>query len=195
MLFNYISYQHLYKWKVIKSEDVSPSKWFPLFKDTVQLQNGHIIDDYYLAKLPNVVLVLPVLKSGEFILVKQYKHAIGKYMIELPGGFVEKGNSLKETAVLELGEEIGCKLDSKNMKLISKTAHHPTKLSSITYVYLAQNLILNQKQNLELTEDIQILKLKPSEILEMIDNGKVWAADTVAAILIVKQKFPVLFRH
>ena len=35
------------KWRLLKEEDVSPSRWFPLYKHTVKLSSGKIIDDYY----------------------------------------------------------------------------------------------------------------------------------------------------
>ncbi|MFH1509498.1 MAG: hypothetical protein ABIE68_05005 [bacterium] len=58
------------KWKVIKEEDVSPSKWFPVIRHEVELLEGTIIDDYFFSPLGNVVMVLPITTNNEIVLVK-----------------------------------------------------------------------------------------------------------------------------
>src|SRR3989338_5319383 len=57
------------KWELLKEVDISPSPWFPLYKHTVKLPNGKIIDDYYLSKL-GYVFVEPskdTLKTHAFL--------------------------------------------------------------------------------------------------------------------------------
>lgn len=77
------------KWKILEETDISPSPWFPLFKHKVELPNGRIVDDYYLSKMGNVVMILPINKKKEIVFVQQYKHGANDVVIELPAGRIK----------------------------------------------------------------------------------------------------------
>lgn len=182
------------KWKIIDTEDVSPSKWFPIIRHKVELSDGTIVDDYFISPMGNVVMILPITKDNEIVLVKQYKHAIAEILIELPAGFQQKGKNLEESALAELEEEVGIKTTAENLLLIGKTANNPTKTTHVTYCYLAKDLEFNSKQHLDETEDIEIIKVSPKEALEMVKRGEIWVADSVANILKASLQFPEIFK-
>lgn len=181
------------KWKILKETDVSPNKWFPVTQHSVELSSGLILDDYFFSPLGNVVLVLPITKDNKIVLVKQYKHAIQEILIELPGGSQQTGKTLEESALAELEEETGSKTTEDNLILLGKTSLNPTKTTHITYCYLAKNLEFNSKQNLETTEDIEIITATPKKVLEMVKNEEIWVADSVVNILRANLKYPELF--
>lgn len=182
------------KWKVIKEVDVSPSKWFPILQHTVELPNGKIIDDYFISPMGNVVMVLPITLENEIILVKQYKHALGEILIELPAGFEQEGKTLEESALAELEEEVGIKTTADNLIFLGKTANNPTKTTHVTYCYLAKNLEFNSVQNFDEAEDIEIIKVSPKKALEMVSSGEIWVADSVVNIIRVFFKYPDIFK-
>ncbi|MEI6462667.1 MAG: NUDIX hydrolase [bacterium] len=181
------------KWKLLKSEDVSPSKWFPVQKHTVELANGTILDDYYISPMGNVVMVLPFTKDNMVVLVRQYKHALDEIVIELPAGFQQKGKSLEESALAELEEEVGIKTTIDNLHLISKVANNPTKTTHVTYGYFTKDLEFNSKQNFDSTEDIELIKVTPKKCFEMALSGEIWVADSVVVILKAYFLYPELF--
>ncbi len=182
------------KWKILKKEDVSPSKWFPVIQHKVELPNGSIIDDYFISPMGNVVMVLPVTTKNEIVLVKQYKHALGEILIELPAGFQQDGKSLEESALAELEEEVGIKTSNDNLVFLGKTANNPTKTTHVTYCYIAKDLEFNSKQNLDVTEDIEILKVYPTEVLKMVKDGEIWVADSIVNIVKAFFKYPDIFK-
>lgn len=182
------------KWKIIKETDVSPSKWFPVLQHTIELPNGTLIDDYFISRMGDVAMVLPITSKNEVVLVKQYKHGLGEFLIELPAGFQQKGKTIEETALAELEEETGIRTTRDNLIFLTKTAHIPTKTRLVVYCYLVKNLEFNSKQNLDVTENIELVTVSPKEALEMVRSGKIWVADTVAAILTAFLKFPEIFR-
>ncbi len=182
------------KWKIIKETDVSPSKWFPVLQHTVKLPNGTIIDDYFFSPMGNVVMVLAITKKNEVVLVKQYKHGLGEILIELPSGFQQKGKTLKESALMELEEEVGIKTTADNLIFLGKTANNPTKTTLVTHFYLAKDLEFNSKQDLEITENIEIVKVSPQKALEMTKNGEIWAVDSIVNITKAFFKYPEIFK-
>jgi ADP-ribose pyrophosphatase len=182
------------KWKTIKTEDVSPSKWFPIERHTVELPNGKIVDDYFMSSLGNVVMIVPVTVNNEIILVKQYKHAADEILIELPAGYQQKNKTLEESALAELEEETGIRTTPGNLILLSKTVTNPTKIASTTYCYLARNLEFNSKQKFDETEDIEIVKVSAKKALDMVLSGEIWVADSVVNILKASITYPELFK-
>lgn len=182
------------KWKIIKEIDVSPSKWFPVLQHSVELPNGKIVDDYFISPMGNVAMVLPITKNNEIVLTKQYKHALGEILVELPAGFQQKGKSLEESALAELEEELGIKTTADNLIFLGKTANNPTKTTHVTHCYLAKNLEFNSQQNLDETEEIEIIKISPKKALEMVRSGEIWVADSVANIARAFFQYPEIFK-
>ncbi len=182
------------KWQIISEEDVSPSKWFPVYKHVVKLPNGNIVDDYYLSRLGNVAMVLPVLETGNIVFVKQYKHGKGEFVIELPAGLQKDDKSIEQSAIEELEEEVGIKVELSDLIPIGKLAGNPAKTDSIIYGYLVKNTTQNSKQNLDPNEDIEVVSIKPSQALKMIAEGTIWVNDTVAFVLKTLLLYPDLFK-
>jgi 8-oxo-dGTP pyrophosphatase MutT (NUDIX family) len=181
------------KWKILETKDVSSSKWFPVIQDKVQLTNGKIIDDFFTAPMGNVAMVLALTKEGKFVFVKQYKHGIRDIMIELPAGVQQEGKSVIETAVIELEEEVGIKTRIDNLLLIGKAINNSTKTDHVSYCYLAKDLEFNSKQNLEVTEEIEIVQVTPKKAIDMVKSGEIWGADTAMFILKASIMFPEIF--
>ena len=181
------------KWQIIQKIDVSPSKWFPVEKHIVQLEDGRIVDDYFIAPFGEIAMILPITTTGEIVFVKQHRHGIYDILLELPAGFCQTDKTIEETAVAELHEETGIKINTSDLEPLGKLSNMPSKLKSITHGFLAQNLQFNAQQQLDETESIEIITIKPKRVLELIDNQKIWAVDTVAFILKAYRKYPHLF--
>ncbi len=180
------------KWNVLDQQDVSPSEWFPVIKETVELPSGKIIE-YYKSKLANVSMIIPITKNKEVIFVKQYKHGIGEVCIEFPAGRIENGKTAKETAVAELLEETGIKASQADLIELTELWTEPSKSSVRVWGFLITNVEVTYKQELEETESIEIVRVPVSELDTLIANGEIHASDTVALLLYAKMKFPNLF--
>lgn len=179
---------------MISEEDISPSKWFPLFRQKVRLPNGRIVDDYYLSRLGDVAIVVPITSRGEMVLVRQYKHAIREIVLELPAGMRKEGTSIEQSAVEELEEEVGIRVPTNKLIPLGKLAGNPTKIDQIVYGFLANNLDFNSEQKLDQNEEIDIIKVKPSEALEMIKSGGIWAGDSAYFIIKAYLNYPEIFK-
>ena len=81
-----------------------------------------------------------------------------------------------------------------NLIPLGKIATNPTKITQISYCFMSRNLEFNSKQNTDITEEIEIIKLQPRQVIDMIMKGEIWAADSVAFILKAYHKYPKLFK-
>ncbi len=104
-----------------------------------------------------IVAVVPFTTTGEVILVKQYRPPVQAYVIEFPAGLNDRNESLEEVARRELLEETGYRADSLEL-LISGPLSSGASAEILT-VFVARDVKLVGKQNLEDAEEIEVLKL------------------------------------
>jgi ADP-ribose pyrophosphatase len=180
------------KWKVLKEEDVSPSPWMPVVKQLVELPNGNTTE-YFTGKLANSAMVVAITKQKELIFVRQYKHGIAEICLEFPAGRIEGGKTAKKTAVVELEEETGIKVDESQLIELIELWTEPSKSSVHVHGFLVKDVEINSQQNLEETEQIEVVKVPLSEIHALWESGELHASDTVALLGYVKERFPELF--
>ena len=94
-------------WKLLSSEFLVDAPWLKVAKETCELPNGKVIDDFYTLWQPDWVLVLARTKEGKWVMTEQYRHGTGKIALEFPAGIIDKGETPKEAAIRELQEECG----------------------------------------------------------------------------------------
>ncbi len=180
-------------WKVLNEKDVSPNKWFPILQHEVELPDGTIVDDYFISPLGDVGMVLPITIDNKVVLVSQYKHGLGERVIELPAGFKQKNKSVEDSALAELEEETGIKAQTSQLIPLGKISSIPTKCNLTTYGFLAKDLTFNSQQNLEITENIELLLVESKRVIQMVKNGDIWVGDSVSMIMKAYLLFPELF--
>lgn len=131
---------------------------------------------------PGAVVIVPMLDEETVILVKQYRYAASKMLLELPAGTLEKGEGPDGCAARELEEETGFMAGS--MKRLGALYLAPGYSTEVAYFYLATDLVMRD-QKLEPDEKIRVIPLKLSKVLEMIRSGEIEDAKTVAGILML----------
>lgn len=186
--------ENIQKWTVLEEKDISPSPWYPLKLQKVQLPNGHVIDDYYMSELGDVVQVLALTANSEVVLTRQYKHGLGEILIELPGGMQQKNKSLLQSAVNELEEETGIKVATTELIPLAKIAINPTKLKQVTYGYIVFNAEFNSVQKPDITEAIEVITIPAPKVLQMVKDGEIYVTDSVNFILMAALKYPEIFQ-
>ena len=119
-------------------------------------------------------------KDGMVALVKQFRYAYGEVIYEIPAGKLNAGENPMEAARRELEEETG---------LIATTLNHlftlypsPGYTNEKIYIYEAAE-VSEGKQNPDEDEYLSVEFLPLDQVREMISNGKINDAKTIAAVL------------
>ena len=94
-------------WKMLSSEFLVDAPWLKVAKETCELPNGKVIDDFYTLWQPDWVLILARTTEGKWVMTEQYRHGTGKIALEFPAGIIDKGETPEEAAIRELQEECG----------------------------------------------------------------------------------------
>ncbi|WP_295651585.1 NUDIX hydrolase [uncultured Mucilaginibacter sp.] len=180
-------------WTILEEEDVSPSPWFPLLRHTVQLPGGLIMNDYYFAPLGNVVMILTLTPAHEVVLVRQYKHGLGQILLDLPGGLEQPGKGIIQSALNELEEETGVKVEADKLISLGKITVNPTKTRQITYGFIVFDAVINSVQKPDPAEEIEVVFMPAPQVLQKVKDGEIWTTDSVNFILKAALQYPDIF--
>lgn len=126
------------------------------------------------------VVIVPVFGDGTVALVRQYRHAAGKYLLELAAGTLESGEDPQVGAVRELEEEIG--VTAANVEKLCEFFVSPGFLTERMHVFLATELT-EVGQKLEEDEILTVERHSFPVLLEMIRSGQIEDAKTIAGIM------------
>ena len=95
-------------WQTLTQEVLfAAPPWLTLLREAVQLPSGKVISDFYRLVLPEFAMVLAQLSDGRYLLVRGYKHGLGRVTLAPPGGMIEPGETPLAAAQRELLEETG----------------------------------------------------------------------------------------
>ena len=152
------------RYKVVHSEKTSLGR-FTIQLDSI-MEQGKCYP-YSYVKCKDSVGVLAFYK-GKIILEKQYRHAFGSYELEIPGGAVEHGEDPEQTAVRELAEETGYRVN--NIEKLGYYYPTPGSTDECSYLYLVECDEYHSPQK-EPLEYMEIILVTPEEFLQLIKQN------------------------
>jgi ADP-ribose pyrophosphatase len=129
---------------------------------------------------PGAVVILPRLADGRVLLIRNYREVVGRWLFELPAGTLEPGEHPDDAAPRELEEETGHRAAS--LTKMTEFLATPGMCDERMFVYLADQLSPTA-QNLDEGECIEVVPTPLEAALEMVRDGQIEDAKTIAALL------------
>ncbi len=129
---------------------------------------------------PGAAVILPLVDEDRVCLVRNYRHAVGKTLIELPAGTLEAGEAPEATAARELREETG--LLSGRLERLAVFYMSPGILHEQMHLFLATELRPGQAQPAG-GEQVEPMIVTWKEALEMARDGRIEDAKSLVGIL------------
>jgi len=167
--------------QVVSSRRVFEGKVVSVRVDEIAAQCGTVTRE--VVEHEGAVVVVAVDAHGRVVLARQYRHAVGGALIELPAGGLEPGETPAETARRELREEAGLAA-SKWISLGSFFAS-PGFLREELHAFLALELS-SVDRDLDDDEDIELLWVPLADLLAA--PQELHDAKTLAALLLVERR-------
>ena len=152
----------------------------------IELPNGHE-GEYGSIKFPNASLAVPIRNDNKVIILRQYRFAVSRYLLEFPAGTLEDGESPLNSIKREIQEEAGYKADTWDK--LGTLVNAPGYSDEVIHLFLARKLhkLDNDVQG-DLDEDIEVLTFFPDELDNLIASGQeILDAKTITAWFRAKQ--------
>lgn len=170
------------EWRVIASSYVIDTRFLRLRKDTIELPDGTVIEDYFVRESRGFVVVFAITEDNRVVLVRQYKHGAARTLLELPAGAIDPGEEPLQTAVRELAEETG--YEGGSMEFVRSFLTDPTNSNSTAYLYMARNARRTGYQDLDVTENITVELATLDELRGLLKDGSIEVMPQIAAIYV-----------
>jgi ADP-ribose pyrophosphatase len=166
-------------YELISREMIYRGRIFEVSKDQVRFQSGAAVQLDVIHHRGGAAVVALTDKL-EVVLVKQYRHPVGEYLLELPAGKIEAGDSPDQAARRELAEEAGFQAGRFDMLTTAYSA--PGYCGEKLFIYLARELAAVERQP-DFDEELEVVYLPFKEACEMIFGGEIRDAKTIIGLL------------
>ncbi|WP_167956674.1 NUDIX hydrolase [Anaerosporobacter faecicola] len=172
------------QYKRVKRELIHKGQIVEVYSDTMHLPNNHTAQWDFI-KHKGAAAIVPVDADGNILMVRQYRNAIDRYTLEIPAGGKNPDEDMKTCAMRELEEETGYRTEHAEhlIDLYTTVAFCNEKIG----IYYTTELIPS-KQHLDEDEFVSIERHSLDELVEMIFQGTIEDAKTIAAIMSYKAK-------
>src|SRR5215472_13902324 len=154
-----------------------------LHEDKVEVRPGKITH-YTWYRTPNVAVIVPFIDNSTLVMIRQYRHPLGKVLLEFPAGHMENNEDPKKTATRELLEETGYHASEIEEVYTYNPSVNISK--QLIHIFRGRNLVKGEyERDNNSVEDIRYVEIiSVEELKRMIIAGRVENAGTLIAYLI-----------
>jgi len=172
--------------EVLSTRTVYTGRIFDVTVDRVRLPHGREADLEIVRHEGSIVLI-PIAADGRVLLVRQYRHAVGRFLWELPAGSLETNEDVAAAAARECQEELG--LIADHLERLHTFFPTPGFCTETMTYFRATGLrtpgagdpVAHQDED----ESIEVGSFSTAEVRQMIDAGEIADLKTVAAVLLL----------
>lgn len=173
----------MYTEKKLSGKTVFEGMIIDVHQDEVMLQNGSRAMREYCAH--NGAVGVLAEHDGGLLLVRQYRYAVGRELLEIPAGKLEKGEEPKAAALRELREETGMECD--RLVPLGTVFTSPGILSEQMHLYFADGL-RDMGACPDEDELLSTVTVPLHTFFEMLCHGEISDSKTITSILLAKAR-------
>jgi len=175
----------IFEEKTISSQMLYEGRILNLRKDTVEVADGSV-SAREIVEHNGGVAIVAITDDNKMIMVKQFRKAAEKVILEVPAGKCEKNEDPMITATRELKEETG--YTAANIKFLTKFYSSVGYSAEMIHMYLCTGLTPGET-DFDENEDIETIEYDLDELHEMVISGEIEDAKTIIAILLARDIF------
>jgi 8-oxo-dGTP pyrophosphatase MutT (NUDIX family) len=168
----------LKKASVNEIEEKYRGRLFSFVVEDITLPNGSRTEAA-IVRHPGSTGIVPLAEDGSVVMTYQYRHAVGEYLLEVPAGTMESGESPLTCAQRELEEETG--FTATDWVKIATVHIVPAYSDELIHIFLARGL-KPSRQNLDQDEILQVVRYPWDELMRLLHEGAITDALTILAL-------------
>ncbi|MFC4767238.1 NUDIX domain-containing protein [Effusibacillus consociatus] len=162
----------------VSTKKIFEGKIISLQIDTVTLPNGKQATRE-IVRHPGAVAILAITNENRVILVRQFRKACGRSLVEIPAGKLEPGEDPAECAKRELLEETGYR--AENWRHLHSMFTSPGFADELIHLYVATGLTMGEQQ-LDADEFLDLMKADRAEVERLLATDEIADAKTITAL-------------
>jgi ADP-ribose pyrophosphatase len=166
--------------KTIKTEEIFSGKIITLLVEEVELPNGKT-SKREIIKHPGAVAIIALTDENKIVMVEQYRKALGRTLVEIPAGKLEKGEEPALCARRELEEETG--YECETLEWLTSFYTSPGFADEIVHLYVAKGLTKKEDAaGLDEDEFVELLEITLEQAKQYMEDKKIYDAKTAFAV-------------
>jgi ADP-ribose pyrophosphatase len=169
------------KFDLIQSEIVYKGRKLVVRVDRVRTPDNEVNLD--VVESHNSIVLVPVDEKGRVYFVRQYRHAVGEELLELPAGTLETGEAPEACAAREIREETG--MAAATLKELGAFYLAPGYSTEYMHVFLATGLS-HSPLKADDDEFLSVETLPFADALKLAESGQLADAKSLAALLLAR---------
>lgn len=173
----------LKKEKMLHRKTVYEGKMLHVYYDDVEIGGRQAWREVVIH--PGASAIIPVTDDGQVLLVRQYRYAVEKALLEIPAGKMDKGETAEECALRELTEETGYR--AGRLVHLGDTLTSPGFCNEVIHLYLADHLTAFH-QHLDPDEYLDVVAMPVRTVWQAVRQGEIQDAKTLAAFAIAGEQ-------
>ena len=126
-------------------------------------------------------VMIPLLTPDRVCMVRNYRHTLGKTLLELPAGTLDAGETFEQTAFRELKEETG--YEAKQARLLAEFYPSPGILNERMQIFVMEELSPCPMQ-LDVGEQLEPVVMDWNEVVDLVGNGQICDGKSIVGILL-----------
>ena len=163
----------------MKSRSAYRGEWLEVFVEKVKLPNGHQIE-LDIIRHPGASAVVPFVSDEDILLIRQYRHAAGGTIYEVPAGKLDAGEAPEVCAARELEEEAGKR--AGRLEKLGAIWTTPGFTDERIHLFAAYQLE-TVPQRLESDEVIELIEMPLRAALDLVWSGELSDAKSALALV------------
>lgn len=151
---------------------------FRLVRENVTLENGVTVD-LDIIHHPGASAIVPLTENNTLLMIKQYRHAMGGFIWEIPAGTLDPDETPVLCAKRELVEETG--FSAETWKKLGEITPLPGYSDERIHIFLATDLT-PASQDLDIDEILHVHEIRFDDAVEMVHRGEIEDGKTISGL-------------
>ncbi|MGO9486183.1 MAG: NUDIX hydrolase [Rhodomicrobium sp.] len=170
-------------WKIRSSKRVLCDRWISVRADDCVTAEGVEVSPYYVLETADWVNVVALDAADNVLLVRQYRHGLGRISLELPAGCIDAGEPVLEAAARELAEETGYG-KARELTLVSSLSPNTASHCNLIHTVLATQVLAIGEPCYDAVEVLEVERVPYREALNLAFSGAIMQSTHVASLVL-----------
>jgi ADP-ribose pyrophosphatase len=167
--------------KINRTVTLHRGRVFELLRENITLENGVSVD-LDIIRHPGASAIVPVSNQDSLLLVRQYRHAVGDFIWEIPAGTLNPNETPLECAKRELIEETG--FSANKWEKLGEITPVPGYSDERIHIFLCGELT-PARQDLDKDEVLGVHEIRLDEAVKMIGEGLIQDGKTICGLFLL----------